>query len=134
MAGWDVTGKDPADQSLVPFDLWVNRAHAVMLVTCSILTPAQGQAILDGLAEIERLHGLGQFTVKPALEDVHTSIETYLSSDLGIDAALSLHTARSRNDQVVTDMRLWMRGAGSQPDTAHSGLHGRAVDSGAPAP
>ena len=109
MAGWDVTGKGAADQSLVPFDLWVNRAHAVMLVTCSILTPAQGQAILDGLAEIERLHGLGQFTVKPALEDVHTSIETCLSSDLGIDAALSLHTARSRNDQVVTDMRLWMR-------------------------
>ena len=109
MAGWDVAGKGAADQSLVPFDLWVNRAHAVMLVRCSILTPAQGRAILDGLAEIERLYGLGQFTVKPALEDVHTSIETCLTSDLGIDAALSLHTARSRNDQVVTDMRLWMR-------------------------
>ena len=109
MAGWDVTGKGAADQSLVPSDLWVNRAHAVMLVRCSILTPAQGRAILGGLAEIERLYGLGQFTVKPALEDVHTSIETCLTSDLGIDAALSLHTARSRNDQVVTDMRLWMR-------------------------
>ena len=109
MAGWDVAGKGAADQSLVPYDLWVNRAHAHMLVRCSILTPAQGRAILDGLDEIERLYGLGQFAVKPALEDVHTSIETYLSRDLGIDAALSLHTARSRNDQVVTDMRLWMR-------------------------
>ena len=109
MAGWDVAGKGAADQSLVPFDLWVNRAHANMLVRCSILTPAQGRAILEGLAEIERLYDLGQFAVKPALEDVHTSIETYLSRDLGIDAALSLHTARSRNDQVVTDMRLWMR-------------------------
>lgn len=109
MAGWDVAGKGAADQSLVPFDLWVNRAHAYMLARCSILTPAQGRAILDGLAEIERLYWRGQFAVKPALEDVHTSIETYLSSDLAIDAALSLHTARSRNDQVVTDMRLWMR-------------------------
>ena len=109
MAGWDVAGKGAADQNLVPFDLWVNRAHAHMLVRCSILTPAQGRAILDGLAEIERLYNLGQFVVKPSLEDVHTSIETYLSRDLGIDAALSLHTARSRNDQVVTDMRLWMR-------------------------
>ena len=109
MAGWDVAGKGAADQSLVPFDLWVNRAHAHMLVRCSILTPAQGRAILDGLNEIERLYDIGQFAVKPSLEDVHTSIETYLSRDLGIDAALSLHTARSRNDQVVTDMRLWMR-------------------------
>ena len=109
MAGWDVAGKGAADQSLVPFDLWVNRAHAHMLVGCAILTPAQGRAILAGLAEIERLYGLGQFVVKPALEDVHTSIETFLHRDLGIEAALSLHTARSRNDQVVTDMRLWMR-------------------------
>ena len=109
MAGWDVAGKGAADQSLVPFDLWVNRAHAHMLVSCSILTADQGRAILDGLAEIERLYRLGQFVVQPALEDVHTNIETYLSGNLGIDAALSLHTARSRNDQVVTDMRLWMR-------------------------
>ena len=109
MAGWDVAGKGAADQNLVPFDLWVNRAHAHMLVRCAILTAEQGRAILDGLAEIERLYRLGQFVVQPALEDVHTNIETYLSGNLGIDAALSLHTARSRNDQVVTDMRLWMR-------------------------
>ena len=109
MAGWDVAGKGAADQSLVPFDLWVNRAHAHMLVRCSILTAEQGRAILDGLTEIDRQYRLGQFVVQPALEDVHTNIETYLSGNLGIDAALSLHTARSRNDQVVTDMRLWMR-------------------------
>jgi argininosuccinate lyase len=109
MAGWDVAGKGAADQSLVPFDLWVNRAHAHMLVGCSILTAEEGRAILDGLAEIERLYLLGHFVVTPALEDVHTNIETYLSANLGINAALSLHTARSRNDQVVTDMRLWMR-------------------------
>jgi argininosuccinate lyase len=109
MAGWDVAGKGAADQNLVPFDLWVNRAHAHMLVRCSILTAEQGRAILDGLAEIERQYHLGQFVVKPTLEDVHTNIETYLSGNLGINAALSLHTGRSRNDQVVTDMRLWMR-------------------------
>ena len=134
MAGWDVSGKGAADQSLVPFDLWVNRAHAVMLVRCNILTPSQGRAILDGLAEIERLYGLGQFTVKPALEDVHTSIETYLTSDLGIDAALSpAHGAQpqrpGRYGHAAVDA-----GAGSQPGMAEPGLHERAVDGGAPAP
>lgn len=109
MAGWDVAGKGAADQNLVPFDLWVNRAHAHMLVRCAILTAGQGRAILDGLADIECQYHLGRFVVQPALEDVHTNIESYLSDNLGITAALSLHTARSRNDQVVTDMRLWMR-------------------------
>ena len=45
----------------------------------------------------------------PALEDVHTNIEKYITDDLGIEAGLVMHTARSRNDQIVTDMRLWMR-------------------------
>ena len=109
MAGWDVASKGSADQSLVPFDLWVNRAHTRMLVAQSILTPAQGEAILGGLQEVERRDRAGQFRLRPGLEDVHTNIEKYLTDELGIDAALAMHTARSRNDQVVTDMRLWMR-------------------------
>jgi argininosuccinate lyase len=47
--------------------------------------------------------------LRPSLEDVHTNIEKYLTDELGIEAGLAMHTARSRNDQVVTDMRLWMR-------------------------
>ncbi len=109
MAGWDVASKGAADQSLVPFDLWVNRAHTRMLVMQSILTREQGQAILGGLAEIEQRNRAGQFLLQPALEDIHTNIEKYLTDELGITAALGIHTARSRNDQVVTDMRLWMR-------------------------
>jgi argininosuccinate lyase len=109
MAGWDVAAKGAADQALVPFDLWVNRAHTRMLVAQSILTSAQGQAILRGLAEIEQRYHAGQFVVRPALEDVHTNIEKFLTDELGIEAGLAMHTARSRNDQVVTDMRLWMR-------------------------
>ncbi len=109
MAGWDVASKGAADQALVPFDLWVNRAHTRMLVAQSILTSAQGQAILHGLAEIEQRYRTGQFVVRPALEDVHTNIEKFLTDELGIEAGLAMHTARSRNDQVVTDMRLWMR-------------------------
>jgi argininosuccinate lyase len=109
MAGWDVASKGAADQSLVPFDLWVNRAHTRMLVAQSILTRVQGQAILDGLAEIARRNRAGQFPLRPALEDVHTNIEKCLTNELGIAAGLAVHTARSRNDQVVTDMRLWMR-------------------------
>ena len=109
MAGWDVVTKGAADQVLVPFDLWVNRAHTRMLVAQSILTPAQGQAIFRGLAELEQRYCAGQFVVRAALEDVHTNIEKFLTDELGIEAGLAMHTARSRNDQIVTDMRLWMR-------------------------
>jgi argininosuccinate lyase len=109
MAGWDVAAKGAADQSLIPFDIWLNRAHTRMLVAQSILTPAQGEAILSGLDEIERCYQRGQFVLNPGLEDVHTNIETYLTNTLGIEAGLAMHTARSRNDQIVTDMRLWMR-------------------------
>ena len=109
MAGWDVATKGAADQSLLPFDLWLNRAHTRMLVAQSILSRAQGQAILHGLEAIERRARAGQFLLRPALEDVHTNIEKCLTDELGISAALAIHTARSRNDQIVTDMRLWMR-------------------------
>ena len=109
MAGWDVASKGAADQSLVPFDLWVNRAHTRMLVAQSIISPMQGEAILGGLQKIEQRYRDGQFRLQAALEDVHTNIEKYLTDELGITAALAIHTARSRNDQVVTDMRLWMR-------------------------
>lgn len=109
MAGWDVASKGAADQSLVPFDLWVNRAHTRMLVAQSIISPTQGEAILSGLATIEQRYRAGRFRLQAALEDVHTNIEKYLTDELGITAALAIHTARSRNDQVVTDMRLWMR-------------------------
>jgi argininosuccinate lyase len=109
MAGWDVAAKGAADQALIPFDIWLNRAHTRMLVAQSILTAAQGEAILGGLDEIERRYRAGQFVLKPALEDVHTNIENYLTHTLGIEAGLAMHTARSRNDQIVTDMRMWMR-------------------------
>ncbi len=109
MAGWDVAAKGAADQSLIPFDIWLNRAHTRMLVAQAILSPSQGEAILGGLDEIERRYQVGQFLLNPALEDVHTNIETYLTHTLGIEAGLAMHTARSRNDQIVTDMRLWMR-------------------------
>ena len=109
MAGWDVVSKGAADQELVPFDIWVNRAHTYMLVQQAIITAAQGREIFHGLAEVERRYGQGTFVVRQALEDVHTNIEKFLTDDLVIDAGLVMHTARSRNDQIVTDMRLWMR-------------------------
>ena len=79
-----------------------------MLVAQAILTRSKG-GILQGLAEIERRDRAGQFLLQPALEDVHTNIEKCLTDELGITAGLAMHTARSRNDQIVTDMRLWMR-------------------------
>ena len=80
-----------------------------MLVAQSIISRTQGEAILGGLQKIEQHYRAGQFRLQAALEDVHTNIEKYLTDELGITAALAIHTARSRNDQVVTDMRLWMR-------------------------
>jgi argininosuccinate lyase len=136
MAGWDVASKGAADQSLLPFDLWLNRAHTRMLVAQGILSRTQGQDILGGLEAIERRAHAGQFLLRPALEDVHTNIEKCLTDELGISAALAMHTARSRNDQIVTDMRLWMRArvlnlAGLCLDLLHSltGVARQHIDS-----
>ena len=101
MAGWDVATKGAADQALVPFDLWVNRAHTRMLVAQAILTPAQGQAILRGLDELEQHYRDGQFVVRPALEDVHTNIEKFLTDDLGIEAGLAMHTASTAGSKAT---------------------------------
>jgi argininosuccinate lyase len=65
--------------------------------------------ILKGLTELEKLVKAGKFTLDPAKEDVHTNIESWLTDKLGIEIAGKLHTARSRNDQVVTDMKLYLR-------------------------
>ena len=115
------------DRRLYAQDIEASRAHCRMLVKCSILSEADGKAILDGLERIEREIETGAFTFDPALEDVHLNIETRLTELIG-EAGKRLHTARSRNDQVATDLRLWVRAAIDDLDAAFQGLQAALLE------
>lgn len=108
-AGRDVRARPPADAELIPYDLWTNRAHVWMLRRQGIITPATHLAIVKGLAEVERQWQTGEFKLDPSLEDVHMNIERRVAEIAGEAAAGAIHTARSRNDQSATDVRLWLR-------------------------
>lgn len=105
-AGYDVREKPMADQRLIPFDLWVNQAHALMLLEVGILSAPIHRKIQQGLAAIRRD---ANWKLDPALEDVHVNIERELGRRIGEDAAGRLHTARSRNDQTAADVRMFVR-------------------------
>jgi len=79
-----------------------------MLVGAGVLTPAERDLIVDGLTAIRAEINAGQFEWSIALEDVHMNVESALTARIG-DVGKKLHTARSRNDQVATDIRLWLR-------------------------
>lgn len=98
------------DKRLWAQDIRGSRAHATMLAARGIITPADRDAILAGLDEIAREIEAGRFVFDKALEDIHFNIEQRLTERIG-EPGRRLHTARSRNDQVATDMRLWVRDA-----------------------
>jgi argininosuccinate lyase len=96
------------DQRLAPYDIQGSIAHATMLARQGILTDSERDSIIGGLQRILARIGAGEFDWSVALEDVHMNIEDALTRDIGI-AGKKLHTGRSRNDQVATDVRLWLR-------------------------
>ena len=98
------------DRKLWRQDIAGSRAHAEMLGRQNIISAADAQAIDAGLQEIAAEIEDQKFNFVDALEDIHTNIEVRLTEKIG-DAARRLHTARSRNDQVATDFKLWVRGA-----------------------
>ena len=98
------------DRRLASADIAGSLAHARMLAATGVLSAADLAAIERGLKEIEGEIERGEFVWTHALEDVHLNIEHRLTALVG-DAGKRLHTARSRNDQVATDVRLWLRGA-----------------------
>lgn len=98
------------DKRLYAEDIAASQAHAAMLAACGILTAKDHRAIRDGLEKILKEIEGGAFEFSAALEDIHMNIESRLATLIG-DAAGRLHTARSRNDQVATDLRLWTRNA-----------------------
>ena len=96
------------DQRLAPFDIQGSLAHARMLARARILTADDLAAIERGMKEIAAEVSSGRFPWSIEREDVHLNIEARLTELVG-DAGKRLHTARSRNDQVATDIRLWLR-------------------------
>ncbi len=96
------------DQRLAPFDIQGSIAHATMLARQGILSEHERDDIIAGLQRILAWVEAGEFEWSVALEDVHMNIEAALTEDIGI-AGKKLHTGRSRNDQVATDVRLWLR-------------------------
>jgi argininosuccinate lyase len=96
------------DRRLAKYDIQASRAHARMLAAQGIVTRRDLAAIQRGLARIEREIDAGRFRWSLDAEDVHLNIERRLTALVG-DAGKRLHTARSRNDQVATDVRLWLR-------------------------
>jgi argininosuccinate lyase len=109
------------DQRLAQEDISASQAHAQMLLQQGILSPLDGNAIQEGLKRIAGEIANGQFIFRPEFEDIHMNIEARLRELIG-PAAGRLHTARSRNDQVATDFRLWVRGAIDRLDVALSNL------------
>ena len=97
------------DRRLWRQDIAGSRAHARMLEKVGVLGAADAAAIDAGLAAIAADIEAGRFEWSVALEDVHMNIEARLTERIG-EAGKRLHTARSRNDQVATDLRLWLRG------------------------
>lgn len=95
------------DHRLAPFDIQGSKAHAAMLAHVGLLTRTECKAICRGLDQILKEIRAGSFEWEMRLEDVHMNIEHALSRR--VPAAAKLHTARSRNDQVATDMRLFFK-------------------------
>lgn len=96
------------DQLLVKEDIAGSIAHAQMLAKIGVLKPAELQKVKLALLEILKLDKESRFIIKPEDEDVHTAVENHLTEKLG-DLGKKIHTARSRNDQVLTDLRLYTK-------------------------
>ncbi len=96
------------DQRLYKYDIMGSIAHCKMLEKCKIITSTESRKIIKGLKEIEKSIDSGRFKFECALEDVHMNIEKRLIDKIGPTGG-KLHTARSRNDQIALDIRLYLR-------------------------
>lgn len=104
-----MTGDDPSlDVRLLKYDCYASIAHARMLQKIGILNIEELSQLETCLAEVLELDANGQFNIEATDEDVHTALENYLVGKLG-DTGKKIHTARSRNDQVLTAIRLFMK-------------------------
>lgn len=98
-----------ADSRLVKYDIWGSKAHAIMLEQQGIISQNDLREILHWLQKAEEDYNNGDFTLDPTKEDIHMNVESYLIDNAGIEFGGKLHTARSRNDQVLVDAHLYIR-------------------------
>jgi len=96
------------DLILAPYDIRASRAHARMLGEIGLLTPGETRELVRELDAMEREAAAGRFTIEPEFEDMHSKIEYLLTQKLG-DAGKKIHTARSRNDQVLVALQLYLK-------------------------
>src|SRR6266567_6816405 len=115
------------DKRLYAEDIAGSKAHCAMLVAQEILSTEDGAAISAGLDQIRSEIEGGSFVFSAEHEDIHMNIEARLAELIGPEAG-RLHTARSRNDQVATDLRLWLRGAIDRIDAAMRDLQQALID------
>ncbi|TAJ67753.1 MAG: argininosuccinate lyase, partial [Chitinophagaceae bacterium] len=102
-------GKDKEfDLLLAPFDVQGSIAHAHMLASVGLLTKEEASTIIAALKKIYRQIHHSQFTIADGIEDVHSQVELLLTQQLG-DTGKKIHSARSRNDQVLVDVKLFLR-------------------------
>ncbi len=104
----DFTSSIDIDKRLYSYDIEGSIAHCRMLAKASIISEADASALIEGLGAIKREIDRGEFRFDNSLEDIHMHIETRLIEKVG-KVAQKLHTARSRNDQVVLDVRMYLR-------------------------
>ena len=123
----EINASIDVDQRLYAHDIAGSRAHCSMLIAQGIVSADAGHAILKGLDKIELEIVAGTFAFDAALEDIHMNIEARLFELIGEDAG-RLHTARSRNDQVSTDFRLWVRDSLDALDTELAALQAALID------
>jgi argininosuccinate lyase len=97
------------DTRLIGYDIWGSQAHAIMLARQRIISDADLREILHWLRKAEADFQNGDFTLDPNKEDVHMNVESYLIENAGREFGGKLHTARSRNDQVLVDAHLYIR-------------------------
>ena len=115
------------DRRLYAEDIAGSIAHVTMLAKQGIVSRGDAEAIADGLRRVQAEIEAGGFPFDRALEDIHMNIEARLAALIG-PAAGRLHTARSRNDQVATDLRLWLRARLDQADEACRALQAALID------
>jgi argininosuccinate lyase len=108
-AGRDVKALPMSDQALIPYDIWTNQAHCIMLLRRDIIGETDARSLLQSLARLSALHAKGDFTLDPDQEDVHMNVEAFLKKDCGESIGMKIHTGRSRNDQAACDVRMYLR-------------------------
>jgi len=114
------------DRRLYTQDIAGSRAHCKMLAKVGVISEADRDAILGGLDQVEKEIEDGTFVFKPELEDIHMNVEARLKEIIG-EPAGRLHTGRSRNDQVATDFRLWVRDAADRAEAQLQALQAALI-------